>query len=386
MKTNRLLIFAVVLFCSAFAKAEELPSLKGLGNPVFNEEKGVNTTFPTYLERQGDVQSAILEWQRIAYEAFTEKERAKAQMESARLFILSGKYTQAQGVLVRIGEEKGSKSFIPKALYYMSVLSDLQKNFQESNIYRKRLQKLYPKSHYIEEAERHTLWALGLNAKEKFPEVTSKKAKELKEKLEKTPALNASKAHGATVLSLLPGLGHLYLGDWRTAFMAFFFNMILIVAFVSALSRKHYAYSTFFGLMVSIVYVGTLFSAHTLAQRTTFENRLKEMETWQDLRPTFMHDIVPVHLSSLHPVEAPLWVYRNVMSTFDGERSNAYPVNSSYAKQAMHKHGVMLGSLFMVDRLLRDWREIENPLAEYREHGRIYYVDPLSRNDFWLKA
>jgi hypothetical protein len=78
------------------------------------------------------------------------------------------------------------------------------------------------------------------------------------------------------------------------------------------------------------------------------------------------------------------WYQRNVIGKFDGERGNGYPVNSLYAKQAMQEFGSSYGLLMTVDRLLRDWREIERPLTRIYADNRSRYVDTLKRNTFWM--
>lgn len=77
--------------------------------------------------------------------------------------------------------------------------------------------------------------------------------------------------------------------------------------------------------------------------------------------------------------------YRQVIGRFDGARGNGYPVTSLYAKQALNKHGPVIGTWLTVDRLLRDWREISHPYTTIYADERLRYVDPLQRNDFWLE-
>lgn len=83
---------------------------------------------------------------------------------------------------------------------------------------------------------------------------------------------------------------------------------------------------------------------------------------------------------------SPLWVYAYSLGAVDGDRSAAAPVNSLYARQAIDRHGPWLGTLLALDRLLRDAREMARPLARVADDGRVRYLDPLSRNDFWLRG
>lgn len=87
------------------------------------------------------------------------------------------------------------------------------------------------------------------------------------------------------------------------------------------------------------------------------------------------------------PMGGLLWFYSHFISSFDGDRSGGYPSSTLYARQALAAHGPVWGSLLSVDRLLRDWHEIAHPLATVRTNdGRLRYVDPLVRNDAWLRG
>jgi hypothetical protein len=94
------------------------------------------------------------------------------------------------------------------------------------------------------------------------------------------------------------------------------------------------------------------------------------------------------HAADVPPLTpgSPLWIYAHTLGAIDGDRSAAAPVNSLYARQAFDRHGPWLGTLLAIDRLLRDAREMARPLARVADDGRVRYLDPLSRNDFWLRG
>ena len=94
------------------------------------------------------------------------------------------------------------------------------------------------------------------------------------------------------------------------------------------------------------------------------------------------------HAADVPPLTpgSPLWVYAYSLGAIDGDRSAAAPVNSLYARQAISRHGPWLGTLLALDRLLRDAREMALPMARVVDNGRVRYLDPLSRNDFWLRG
>ena len=78
-------------------------------------------------------------------------------------------------------------------------------------------------------------------------------------------------------------------------------------------------------------------------------------------------------------------VFRRYISPVDGPRCPMHPTCSSYAEQALDKHGPWLGIMLTVDRLLHesDPREHRHPVAG---PDRIRYRDPLENNDFWLNS
>lgn len=80
-----------------------------------------------------------------------------------------------------------------------------------------------------------------------------------------------------------------------------------------------------------------------------------------------------------------LKLYSQSLSQIDGDRCSGYPVCSQYAKQAFDAHGGFVATAFMVDRLLREWREISDPKRRIFAEGKLRFYDRLSRNDFWLK-
>ncbi len=60
-----------------------------------------------------------------------------------------------------------------------------------------------------------------------------------------------------------------------------------------------------------------------------------------------------------------------------------YPTCSAYARQALHKHGPLLGIFMTADRLIHEGDPIEqqDPLIKW---GHRRFFDPLAKNDYWL--
>ncbi len=106
--------------------------------------------------------------------------------------------------------------------------------------------------------------------------------------------------------------------------------------------------------------------------------------------PLALPDMIP-HTPLVHTAQDDhafgylLGFFQRKVGTFDGARANGYPVNSLYARQALQKHELPVSIWLVVDRLLRDWREAALPKATVISEGRVRYVDPLHRNDWWLR-
>jgi len=76
--------------------------------------------------------------------------------------------------------------------------------------------------------------------------------------------------------------------------------------------------------------------------------------------------------------------YQHVIGKMDGRSCPSYPVCSLYAKQAMTRHGLLMGSWLTLDRLIHESDDLQHA-RWVRINGRLHSYDPLRRNDFWLK-
>jgi putative component of membrane protein insertase Oxa1/YidC/SpoIIIJ protein YidD len=78
--------------------------------------------------------------------------------------------------------------------------------------------------------------------------------------------------------------------------------------------------------------------------------------------------------------------YQSHLRTFRSPDSScpSYPSCSSYAVQAMDKHGTLLGSFMFVDRFWREATTVGKP-PYVLKNGRKLHYDPLEANDYWLQ-
>lgn len=84
------------------------------------------------------------------------------------------------------------------------------------------------------------------------------------------------------------------------------------------------------------------------------------------------------------PLDLAVRFYQNYISPVDGDRCPMYPTCSAYSRQALRKHGPLLGIFMTADRLMHEGDPLEQqePMIKW---GYKRYYDPLAYNDFWLK-
>ncbi|HEX8441262.1 membrane protein insertion efficiency factor YidD [Archangium sp.] len=77
--------------------------------------------------------------------------------------------------------------------------------------------------------------------------------------------------------------------------------------------------------------------------------------------------------------------YRYVLSPIDGPRCSHRPTCSLYSREALARHGLVVGVWLTYDRLLRDARSSSVRRLPVRlEDARIVYLDPVTESTFWL--
>jgi len=88
-------------------------------------------------------------------------------------------------------------------------------------------------------------------------------------------------------------------------------------------------------------------------------------------------------VEDFHPLKWGIRFFQKYISPVDGPRCPMTPTCSSYALQALEKHGPAIGTFMTVDRLFHesDPREQRHPV---RYGDRVRYRDPLENNDFWF--
>lgn len=62
-----------------------------------------------------------------------------------------------------------------------------------------------------------------------------------------------------------------------------------------------------------------------------------------------------------------------------------YPTGSAYARQALAKHGALLGTVLTVERLMHEGNESQ-VAPRIRKYGLWRTYDPVEANDWWWHA
>jgi uncharacterized protein len=80
--------------------------------------------------------------------------------------------------------------------------------------------------------------------------------------------------------------------------------------------------------------------------------------------------------------DASLSFFQRVISPVDGARSNMYPTGSAYARQAIRKHGALIGLVLTTERLMHEGNE-DQVSPRIRKYGLWRVYDPVEANDWW---
>jgi len=89
-------------------------------------------------------------------------------------------------------------------------------------------------------------------------------------------------------------------------------------------------------------------------------------------------------LTVAHPAAFPIQFYQHIIGPLDGKTCPSWPACSLYARQAITRHGLLVGSWLALDRLIHEGDDLRHAMR-VRVDGGIRSWDPLARNDFWLK-
>lgn len=303
-------LIVALLLLPHLAWAENLPSLTAVDNPKWQGENTIaDDKFPEFLETQEDYTSAILEWRRVIYTTQNKHTQKRALASIARLYNKMNRHQKAltayENYLATFPQVTG-KNHILEQIHRLSILTG---DHDKAEMARNQLFKLTESSENasekLEQAELYMLWHQALLGADTFAETHSPKGQRLKEKLQAFPVNSHPSVQTATLLSLIPGLGYLYLGYINWAILVFLVNVSFFYALTYAMKHKHWGYGFAFGSFAAFVYVGSMFYASTVAAESAYLNRLSAMEQWHNLQPLHMDDFENISMPSFQLNLAP---------------------------------------------------------------------------------
>ena len=291
-KIKRTLLLALVLCATWLASAHAVtvgpldgkpaPTLKPLGIPAMSMEVESlpDTGFPKELERMGDLQSAALEWQRLAHKS-TGSERELALTNATRLFIAMNQPVVASNLINELLTENPTTSYAPEALYHIST--GPKGEAQQGAL--KQLQDKFAANEWAVAALMHDVW---LQAEKGRISNTYqlKPAEELKLRMKKIRAEQQEKVARAGALGVfIPGAGHAYAGNIPQGITVLLVWCLFTLAFLSACRHRHYAYSFLFIIPSVSLWLTSPVVAMQLVRDETQKKIATSLANWNDLRP-----------------------------------------------------------------------------------------------------
>ena len=82
---------------------------------------------------------------------------------------------------------------------------------------------------------------------------------------------------------------------------------------------------------------------------------------------------------------APVRFFQRFLSGADGDRCPMTPSCSSYAIEAMQRHGAVKGWIMACDRLMRCGHDELKLSPPVRTRQGVRCLDPVDNNDFWQR-
>jgi hypothetical protein len=230
----------------------------------------------------GDLPSAALEWQRLAYKS-NGAERELALTNAARLFIAMDKPVVASSFINELLTENPASTYAPEALYHISTGPD---GAARSNAL-KQLQEKFPANDWTKAALMHDVWK---QAEAKGSRISRTynlpQAEELKLRIKKFRTLQQEKVARAGAFGVvIPGAGHAYAGNIPQGLTVLLVWCLFTLAFLSACRHRHYAYSFLFIIPAVSLWLTSPVVAMQLVRDETQRKIATNLASWTDLRP-----------------------------------------------------------------------------------------------------
>jgi outer membrane protein assembly factor BamD (BamD/ComL family) len=226
---------ALLLFCSSQALAQ--------GSPDELWE------FAGSLYREGDFYRAVGEYERFCFLFPADPRAAEAELQIGRCYRLGGETEKAFGsflVLFRRGPREATGK---QALLEMIATREIQRNYREALYWGEQFIELFPTAPELEEVLVRLAWLSidsgdyhhAVEMLKRIPPVgcSYAEARSLIQALEESPYQPGKSPEVAGTLSaILPGAGHLYVGQAAQAASSFLLNGLFILGAVAAFTHE----------------------------------------------------------------------------------------------------------------------------------------------------
>lgn len=256
-------------------------SLPPLATPqIAAVEKMPDTAFPAQLEKMGDLASAQLAWQRIAYEA-NGPEREKALFQVLRLQSLQGQQQAVLGTMRVLEGDFPRTPRAPEALYY---LSEAQTGAHKQETLT-TLAGMYPQSPWSQAALMRDVWQ-QLNTTGKITQnYNLPQALKIEGRLKLLQQEGKTRAATAMAFGLVPGGGHFYLHQYLQGAVMLLGWALFGLAFLSACRHRHYAYALVFVWPFAALWATSPGAAAGVAHQQEKDATTRAIANWNDVAP-----------------------------------------------------------------------------------------------------
>lgn len=321
--TAFLFFICMALASSAFAEAgRDTQSAPDLDDHLFRGD---------LYYYSGDFFRAITEYQTFLFKQHQDPRAERVELKMAWLYHRAGENRDAAQLLNRIASVKPDEPLGWWSRYYMGTAAQVagrqdlaRASFQElidfcspllaelaitdpkaAECYQLLIESRLAMANY--HAIRHEFDQAALQL-EQLPADWAKAAEaaEIAAMVRGIPIPRKSPAV-AGALSIVPGFGHLYLGEYSTALLAMIWNGAFIYGIVDSVLSQNYGQAILIGLIETIWYGGTIFGAISGAHRFNRDAmRIVESGLRQDISEFRSMEPWPVRFPVAYPTQLEL--------------------------------------------------------------------------------
>lgn len=136
--------------------------------------------------------------------------------------------------------------------------------------------------------------------------------------------------------------------------------------------------SVFISVILFILFASNSFGKGLNGPEDFYKKETKYLH--REKEKNLFFKIIKSPLNSL--LNAGLTIYQYGVSDLTGTKCSMYPSCSHYSREALKKHGSIIGIMMTTDRLIHEAEELERGKI-IKIKGSYYIYDPIEANDFW---